>query len=215
MITSQPQIFVKTIGTGTPILFLHGFLEDHSVLNAIYPDFVNEGFQCILMDLPCHGKTRYSGQVCTMSFMAGEVFNYLTANNIQNPFVFGHSMGGYVGLELQRLMNIRLTLVHSNFWTDSEAKKLDRNRVIEVVKRNKKLFLNEAIPNLFAPFNREFHREEIARLIEQANRLDGLEIAAATGGLRDRFASHDLMERCDIKIIQGSDDATVPNDVLE
>jgi pimeloyl-ACP methyl ester carboxylesterase len=212
---SPSSLFVKTVGTGKPLVFLHGFLEDHTVWNPIYPEFVNEGFQCILIDLPCHGKTRFEGDVCTMAYMAGLVSHYLKENKIQNPFVFGHSMGGYAGLELLRLMEAKLTLVHSNFWADTETKKKDRNRVIEVVKKNKSLFLNEAIPNLFAPANREFRREEIALLIERANKLEAPEIAAATGGLRDRTPSYDLMEQHSVSIVQGSDDATVPNDILE
>jgi len=212
---TSSQLYVKSVGTGVPIVFLHGFLEDHSVWNAVYPDFVNAGFQCILVDLPCHGKTRFEGECCSMKFMAATLFNYLDETKIHNPFVFGHSMGGYVGLELQRLMKIRLTLVHSNFWTDSEEKKQDRNRVIEVVKQNKNLFLNVAIPNLFAPYNREFRREEINLLLEKAAKIDGVEIAAATAGLRDRLPSYDVMESEEVNLIQASDDPVVPEDTLK
>src|SRR6187402_2502957 len=94
------NLFVKAVGVGTPVVFLHGFLEDHTIWSPIYPEFVNAGFQCVLVDLPCHGKTRYDAEVCTMAQMAELLFEYLTENKIQNPFVFGHSMGGYVGLEL-------------------------------------------------------------------------------------------------------------------
>jgi pimeloyl-ACP methyl ester carboxylesterase len=211
---ASSQLHVKTIGTGTSIVFLHGFLEDHSVWNPIYPDFVNAGFQCILIDLPCHGKTRFDGENCSMKYMADEVFNYLAFKGIENPFVLGHSMGGYVGLVLRRLMKIRLTLVHSNFWTDSEEKKQDRNRVIEVVKQNKSLFLNVAIPNLFAPFNREFRREEINLLLEKAEKIPTAEIAATTAGLRDRLPAYDVMEMDDVTIIQASDDSVIPDEIL-
>lgn len=150
-----------------------------------------------------------------MQYMAGCVSAELKIRGIENPFVVGHSMGGYVGLELLHLMPARLTLVHSNFWSDPETKKTDRNRVIEVVKKNKSLFLNESIPNLFAPVNREFRGAEIQTLIQKANRLDAAEIAAATGGLRDRRASYDLMNTHKIAIIQGSDDPVIPNGILQ
>lgn len=215
MHNTSSEIFLKSVGTGPAIVFLHGFLEDHTVWNTIYPDFVNAGFQCLLFDLPCHGKSRFNGEVCTMQYMAGCVSAELKIRGIENPFVVGHSMGGYVGLELLRLMPARLTLVHSNFWSDPETKKTDRNRVIEVVKKNKSLFLNESIPNLFAPVNREFRGAEIQTLIQKANRLDAAEIAAATGGLRDRRASYDLMNTHKIAIIQGSDDPVIPNGILQ
>lgn len=207
-------LYVKLVGTGSPLVFLHGFLEDHAIWNPVYPDFVNEGFRCILFDLPCHGQSRFDGSVCTMEHMAREVADWLRQENSSNPFVIGHSMGGYVGLELLRLMPARLVLLHSNFWTDSESKKRDRDRVIEVVKRNKSLFLSEAIPNLFAPANREFRREEIAGLIARAGQLDAAEIAAATGGLRDRRSSHDVMNAFDVALIHGSDDPIIPEGIL-
>lgn len=214
-ISDAPAIYVKTIGSGKPLVFLHGFLEDHTIWNAIYPDLVNEGFMCILIDLPCHGLARFEGEKCGMDQMAASVFNYLKLEKITNPFVFGHSMGGYVGLELMRLMPVRLTLIHSNFWADSETKKEDRNRVIEIVKKNKNHFLNEAIPNLFAPVNREFRREEIQNLVEKAARIPSSEIAAATAGLRDRKPAHDLMNLHKIFIIHGVSDPIIPTGILE
>ena len=90
-----PLIHVKTIGSGKPVVLLHGFLEDHAIWNTIYPDLVNEGCQCILIDLPCHGWSRYEGEICTMEQMAQSVFHFLKSEKITNPFVFGHSMGGW------------------------------------------------------------------------------------------------------------------------
>lgn len=214
-LSAAPTIHVKTVGNGKPVVFLHGFLEDHTIWNQIYSDLVNEGCQCILIDLPCHGQSRFEGKKCEMADMAKSVFNYLSEKKITNPFVFGHSMGGYVGLELLRLMPVKLTLVHSNFWADPETKKEDRNRVIEVVKKNKNLFLQEAIPNLFAPANREFRREEIQTLIEKANKLSSNEIAAATAGIRDRQNSAEMMEQQPVFMIHGDQDPIVPNGILE
>ncbi|MBK6524525.1 MAG: alpha/beta hydrolase [Crocinitomicaceae bacterium] len=210
-----PLIHVKTIGSGKPVVLLHGFLEDHAIWNTIYPDLVNEGCQCILIDLPCHGWSRYEGEICTMEQMAQSVFHYLKSEKLQILFVFGHSMGGYVALELMRLMTIQLTLVHSNFWADAPTKREDRNRVIEIVKKNKNLFLSESIPNLFAPENREFRREEIQTLIENAARIPGNEIAAATAGLRDRKPAYDLMNSNPISMIHGAQDPIIPTGILE
>lgn len=210
-----PLIHVKTIGSGKPVVLLHGFLEDHAIWNPVYPDLVNEGFQCILIDLPCHGWSRYEGEICTMEQMAQSVWHFLKSQKISNPFVFGHSMGGYVGLELLRLTSIQLTLVHSNFWEDAPTKKEDRNRVIEIVKKNKSLFLAESIPNLFAAENREFRREEIQTLIEKAGHIPSAEIAAATGGLRDRKAAHDLMNQKKINLIHGEQDPIIPTGILQ
>jgi len=205
----------KISGSGKPVLFLHGFLEDHSIWDEIYPVFVDAGFRIILVDLPCHGLSRFDGDNCSMSQMAEIIHAFLSGKNISEPFVFGHSMGGYVGLELLRLRSIKLTLLHSNFWEDSAEKKKDRNRVIDVVKKNKNFFLSEAIPNLFAPENRKKCESIISSLIQKATQIPTSEIIAATAGIRDRKAAYDLLNKNKVNIIQGAADPIVPAELMK
>jgi len=212
--SDNSELFYKISGTGKPLVFLHGFLEDHSVWNSIYPHFVNGGYKCVLIDLPGHGKSNCDESNCSMKFMAEKVITILQKNKIENPFIAGHSMGGYVGLEMLKLMDAGLCLVHSNFWSDSETKKQDRNRLIQVIQNNKSLFLAESIPNLFAEQNREFRREEIQNLISKAMQMPASTIAAVTKGLRDRSEAHNLMELQNVSIIQGDSDPVIPMELL-
>lgn len=209
------DLHCKILGEGKPLLFLHGFLEDHSIWNSIYPFFVAKNFQIILVDLPCHGLSRFNGDECSMADMAMSLDHLLAKKKIDTPHVFGHSMGGYVGLELMRIRKINLTLVHSNFWEDSEEKKKDRNRVIEVVKKNKNLFLSESIPNLFAEENRKKCEPIINSLIKKSTEIPANEIIATTIGIRDRKSSYDLMNQHVISLIQGASDSVIPSAVLE
>src|SRR5690606_26597669 len=105
-------------------------MEDSSVWDRLHPVFAEDGYCVITMDLPCHGKSRFNGEICEMTEMAEAVFAILYKFKFFNPIVIGHSMGGYVGLELMKLMACRLILLHSNFWEDPPEKKNDRNRVI-------------------------------------------------------------------------------------
>ena len=123
------------------------FLESSEMWEEIIPHFKN--YQVITVDLPCHGNSRFDGNSCSMGFMAQILHEFFRQIEVKDPIVIGHSMGGYVGLELLNLMPIELILLHSNFWKDSKNKKTDRNRVIEVVLKNHKLFVQEAIPALF------------------------------------------------------------------
>ena len=209
------DLHYKILGEGKPLLFLHGFLEDHSIWNSVYPFFIEKKFQIILVDLPCHGLSRFNGVGCSMSDMASALDSLLTVNKINCPHVFGHSMGGYVGLELMRIRKINLTLVHSNFWEDSEVKKKDRNRVIDVVKKNKNLFLSESIPNLFAEENRKKCESVIISLIKKSTEIPANEIIATTIGIRDRKPSYDLMNQQVISLIQGTSDSEIPQAILE
>ncbi|MEX1000743.1 MAG: alpha/beta hydrolase [Crocinitomicaceae bacterium] len=200
-------------GTGPTLVFLHGFLEDHTMWSSITPAY-QENYRCLLIDLPCHGKSRYEKEICHLSAMAQSVAALLTDLNIDSATVIGHSMGGYVGLELLKLQKHHLILLNSNFWEDPPEKKKDRDRLIKVVEKNKSRFVEQAIPGLFAEQNREACKADIERLIEGAKQIPSTEIIAATKGMRDRSANYELMRHEHISIIQGESDTVVSSNLL-
>ena len=61
-------------------------------------------------------------------------------------------------------------MLNSNFWADSEQKKKDRLRVADIAFKAKKVFINEAIPNLFGQV--ELFRDEIEVLKEEAMKIE-------------------------------------------
>jgi pimeloyl-ACP methyl ester carboxylesterase len=207
-------LYFSIKGSGKPIVFLHGFLEDSSMWNHVEESFKDD-YQTILIDLPCHGKSRFNGESCSMQFMAQIVSKFLKAKGLNNVTIVGHSMGGYVGLELLKLIDGDLILLHSNFWEDPKEKKLDRNRVIGIVKKNKNLFIQESIPNLFAAQNVTPCKEHIKDLISRAKEIPSEEIMAATRGLRDRKSNYNIMESGKVSIIQGKLDPIIPSAQLD
>ncbi len=204
----------RVAGKGDPVIFLHGFLENSSIWNGIAPEFERLGFKIILVDLPCHGESRFDDEICSMAFMAECVDALCVAEGIENPIVFGHSMGGYVGLELLKIRSIQLTLVHSNFWDDPFDKKQDRDRVAKIVEQNKMRLIHEAIPNLFAAKNREHCQSNILDLIQAAEQIPANEIIASTKGMRDRLHNGQLLEQFEINIIHGNLDTVVKTEKL-
>jgi len=210
----QTNISYWTFGKGSPIVFLHGFMENHTMWKTIKRKFLN-AHKVILIDLPCHGKTRFNGEICSIDFMAECVFAVLKKEQITRPIVFGHSMGGYVGLELLKLMPINLTLIHSNFWADDDDKKVDRNRVVEVVKTKKQFFIQEAIPHLFYTKNTQKCQKDIFQIILKANKIPNKEIIAATKGMRDRQDNSLLVTSHKINIIQGEFDPIIPLQLMQ
>lgn len=198
-------VYYRVFGNGSPLVFLHGFLEESTMWDDFIEQFLGH-HQIILIDLPCHGESRFKGKVCSMTYMANAVNSILEAENIIDPFVFGHSMGGYVGLELAKMTKIRLTLIHSNFWADSLQQKDDRDRVVELVEDKKEFFIKVAIPNLFYKETRKNHLPVIKDVIEKANKIPKTEICAGTLGLKTRHENYDVMNNQNINIIQGEFD---------
>lgn len=208
------KLFYHTKGKGRPIILLHGFLEDSTMWDGLKNEF-SENYQLVCVDLPCHGESRFEGEICPMGHMAQMIHQLCSELNFDNPMVIGHSMGGYVGLELAKLRIIDLILLHSNFWADPEEKKRDRNRVIDIVRTNKDLFIREAIPGLFAEENREKCVKNIAALIQKAQKISANEIIAATAGMRDRAPNYEIMESQKVTIIHGVHDPIISQSVLE
>lgn len=202
-------VHYRVFGSGNPLVFLHGFLEDSTMWDYLVQPLALTN-QIILIDLPCHGETRFSGEICSMTFMAKCVQAVLLKEKIENTTVFGHSMGGYVGLELAKIIDLKLVLVHSNFWADSEEKKEDRDRVVELIEDKKDFFIQVAIPNLFYSKNTNRCAKTISNLITGANKIDRHEIAAATLGLKNRSSNYEVLKTQNVVIIQGQYDNIIP-----
>lgn len=198
-------IHYRVFGNGNPLVFLHGFLEDSTMWDEFVKPLVKNN-QVILIDLPCHGKTRFIGEICTMTFMADSVNAILKHEKIQSPTVFGHSMGGYVGLELAKMIDLELIMIHSNFWADSIEQQGDRDRVVELVQDRKGFFIKVAIPNLFYPNNKTQCGSVITDLIQKANKIPTAEICSATLGLKTRHMNHEVLKTQNVVIIQGEHD---------
>jgi pimeloyl-ACP methyl ester carboxylesterase len=197
-------------GAGRTVVLLHGFLEDSTMWDDILVLFKH--YHLIKIDLPGHGRFVSEKESYSMSYMANKVLETLGILNVKNPIIIGHSMGGYVGLELMKLIKIeRLILFNSNFWSDSKEKIVNRNRLIDVVQKNKDLFLKEAIQNLFyiKSNNVDF---VISRLIENAKKIDSKEIIKTTRGLRDRQDNSALVSQNSsiIHVVQAENDPIIP-----
>lgn len=200
----------EIIGEGKVIVFLHGFLESLEMWKSL--NLKRFHFQSILIDLPGHGKSELLKAEISILAMAEEVEKTLSALNLEAAAIVGHSMGGYVALEMaKRNPKIeKVVLLNSSFWEDSEKKKSDRNRVIEVVKKNKNRFISEAIPGLFA--NPLEHQAFIQNLIQSAQKMSEKSVIDATSAMRDRPNSLAIAEKLgsNLKIIQGEQDQVIP-----
>jgi pimeloyl-ACP methyl ester carboxylesterase len=207
----------KVLGKGYPVVFLHGFLESLTMWE--YLKISNFPFMSILIDLPGHGASlNEDDKEPSIDFMAFKVQEVLSDLKINNFSVVGHSMGGYVSLFLKEnstngfkdsLNCEKVILLNSNFWIDSIQKKIDRLRVAEIVFKNKELFLQTAIPNLFN--EPSSYKNQIRKLLEEAILIDEHSIAYSSLAMRNRdyFGSLVKKKPKDFLIIQGEKDTII------
>ena len=203
-------------GEGNAIVFLHGFLESNSMWDYLSLEQFN--FQKIYIELPGHGQSALTDDSDnpSLNFYANEVQEVLSFLKIEKFSIVGHSLGAYIALILKEhnLGCQKVVLLNSNFWADSEQKKKDRLRVADIAFKAKKVFINEAIPNLFGQV--ELFRDEIEVLKEEAMKIEPESIAYAALAMRQRKDYTQMIAEnpSDFYIIHGDLDRLVTTEFL-
>jgi pimeloyl-ACP methyl ester carboxylesterase len=194
----------------TTLVFLHGYLLSSTQWQKLA--LKRAPWRSVLLDLPYHGENKAALlSQKSMRAYAEFVQAELRKLGVERYHLVGHSMGGYIGLELlESDPNLdKLILLHSNIWEDSEERKRNRERVAAVVKRNKSLFLRESLPLLFKAKHK--HQSVILDLIREANAMSAEGIIHGALSMRDRPDKYALVKknakRC--YFIQGSHDALI------
>lgn len=176
-------------GQGQPIVLIHGFCE----ISEMWRDFAEElssDFHVICPDLPGFGKSPIASDQITLEEVAVQLEEWMANNQISNPIVIGHSLGGYVALALLELMGDKIKaigLFHSTAFPDDQEKKEMRDRtVIFLMKNGVDKFVTTFVPQLFSETRRNELQIQIGLAIEQAKEssLEGL--IAFTRAMRDR-----------------------------
>ena len=210
------KIFFQAKGNGPAVILLHGFPES----SAIWNDFAEElskDFFVVTPDFPGHGKSGLPSSVTGLETYADSVHTVVNHLQINSFTLVGHSMGGYVVMayakkyQSENLLN-GIGLFHSTVFADSEEKKVNRNRAIEVVKNDRLTFIAELIPSLFAKENVSRYSEEIIRLKEIAKICSSESIVASLASMRDREDTSEFMSASNLPFlfILGKKDNSIP-----
>lgn len=205
-------------GEGNTLVLLHGFLES----TLIWKDFVavlEKHFRVVCIDLPGHGESDCIGYIHEMEMNAEVVHAVLQHLQIRSCVMIGHSMGGYVTLAFAEKYPEALNgicLFHSTALPDSEEKKRDRDRTINIVKKDAMTFIRAVIPNLFATGNKEKYNAEIDELIFGAAQMPTQGIIATLEGMKIRKDRTQVLKDVNVPvlIIAGKQDTAVPFDSL-
>ena len=209
-----------TLRGDSVVVLLHGYLESIEVWDDFIP-LLKAHFRVVAPDLPGHGISEVRGPVHTMEFMADTVAAALTTLGIDKFLLVGHSMGGYVALELLRKYPERLTglvLLHSTPNPDGEAKKEARLREIELVEQGKKdLMARMNVEKRFAADNLQKFADTIDELAMQVTLTEEDGVTAALRGMMERRDNNATMRNSPVPqlVILGRRDEHISAEVAE
>lgn len=173
-------ISYRSLGTGQPVVLLHGFGEDSQIFNKQI-EVLQHHCQLIVPDLPGSGSSvvnDHLGENAVFSSIVSmaDCMAALIQSITEKPVILlGHSMGGYISLAFAEKYPEQLKafgLLHSSAFADSEEKKAARKKSIDFIqKQGAFAFLQTAIPGLFAEGYQKEHANEVAELVENGKQF--------------------------------------------
>jgi len=222
MNTTINGIHFKTYGknNGYTIVFLHGYLESLVIWDSLAKELEEEYF-VVCIDLPGHGKSYTISEDPSLEKFGDDVISVLNSLEVKNFQLVGHSMGGYLALSMLENYSKRiqsLVLFHSTCFADTDEKKLNREREMELVLSGKKESLfNISIPRLYSNDNLETFSVEIEKSLQIALNTSDIGIVSALKAMKGRPDRSEILAKTNVPVllIGGRNDNLIPFEIME
>jgi len=211
----MPDIAYWKEGKGKALVLLPGFCETKEMWKSFVQPFLDK-YEVWCPDLPGFGDSPLPAGTFTLVTIANDLADWMLDNKIGNAAVIGHSLGGYLALEMARLPKLDLSglgLFHSTAYPDSPDKKNTRDKTATFVKKHGvETFIQSSLPQLFNPHNRTKCQQEIASLIHFASLIPAAGIIGYTLAMRDRKQNMGTLREFQkpTLMICGKEDTAVP-----
>lgn len=218
------KIAYQKEGAGFPVILLHGFAEDSDVWRH-QASFLKDYCLLIIPDLPGSGLSEMlemSDKDITMADYAGCIYALLQYEKIESCIVFGHSMGGYIALDLvEKYPQVikGFGFVQSTAFADSEEKKAMRLKAINTIEQyGSYAFIKSTTPNLFTDEFKATNAGEIELLINKGNNFTKAVLQQYYTAMRLREDKTFVLQNSGLPVlfIIGTEDKAAPMaDVLQ
>lgn len=166
--------------------------------------------------------SHFSHLTPSIDSLADCIQHLLLQENIQSSYLLGHSMGGYITLAFAERYPSMLKgfgLIHSTAFADSEEKKKNRQRGIELMEQYGGFsFLKTTIPNLFGDAFKKKNPEAIEQLIERSADFSTPSLQAYYYAMMNRPDRTHVLKSNPLPVlfVLGTEDIAAPlNDVLQ
>jgi len=196
-------MFSYTInGEGFPIVFLHGYAETKSTW-ALLINELKQSYACYALDLPGHGNAPIIEEF-SISSMAAYVADFIKKHVKQNVLLVGHSMGGYVALEVARSypqLIAGLGLVNSHAAADNLETIENRKKTIQILQNDKLTFLSHFVESLFYAPKRTYFQSLIEKLKLEAQQTKVETLIGTQKAMMERRDQLDLLLHASFPIL--------------
>ncbi len=213
--TVSGNIEYSITGQGPAIIWLHGFTENREIWDH-HIGFIGDTYTHISINLPGTGGSDLPGTPLTIDTLALSVKAVLDAEQIGTCIIIGHSMGGYTALsfaaQFPGVLN-GFCLYHSSAFADSEEKKTNRQKAINLIRNEgKDVFVKAMVPNLFAEAFVAANPEVIAAVTQESLKVAAASLIAYYEAMIKRPERTLVLEQatCPIQFIIGGKDTAVP-----
>lgn len=213
----MPDIAYWKSGKGKPLVLLPGFGET----KEMWADFarpLSDRYEVWCPDLPGFGESKAAEAGFSLRTVAQFLGQWLQQQGIPNACLLGHSLGGYLVLEMAALPNLSLSaigLFHSTAFADTPTKKESRDQTVAFLeKHGVGPFIRSFVPPLFAAENREACRQAIENLVARGLLHPKESLIGYTRAMRDRNEHLDTLRKFSGPklMICGDKDPAVPLD---
>ncbi|MFD2570706.1 alpha/beta fold hydrolase [Spirosoma soli] len=191
------------------LVLIHGHGVDASIWDGIYADLALET-SVLTPDF-----ARLTNHT-TIEAYAEDLLARLQAAQLDKVLLVGHSMGGYMALAFaERCPDYvqGLCLFHSTAYADDEAKKEQRQQVIQKLDASGgRSFLETAITNMFAAENQPKMQQTIVQLIDRYSELPKDALLAGIQAILSRPDRTHVIQQATfpVSIVAGRYDQLVP-----
>ncbi|MCH7685106.1 MAG: alpha/beta hydrolase [Planctomycetes bacterium] len=210
------EFSVFDAGTGSPIVFVHGFPLNHTMWQGQLDAFA-DSYRVIAPDLRGFGNSGVTEGTLTMEQFADDLNAILDSLGITEPITYcGLSMGGYIGWQFVRKYGRRiktLILCDTRAAADSPEGIENRHRLAEtVLEHGPEPALKTMLPNLVSEKTSNEKPELLKQLREMIIGTDRRSIAAALLGMSQRPDSTAMLAEITTPtlVIAGAEDKLIP-----
>ncbi len=203
---------------GTAVVLIHGYTEDSTMWDEFVEPF-EEDYHVVKVDLQGHGQSEIKDNG-SIADMAAAVMKVVSKLKIKKFVLIGHSMGGYVSLEIAKNHSknlLGLGLFHSHPFADSEATKKARMKAVEFIDTNgHELYCKQLIPRLFKVGYPNDNRFLIETLVFRASRFPAKGLKNGQIAMADREDRTEVLKNmpCPVLMIIGKLDTTLAYDEM-